>query len=84
MNMSSNDPAARAPGVAASALAEVRARIDDTDRKLLRLLDERIELALRAGRLKTVTADPEREAQVLDNVRSAAYGLRSGDFVSGL
>ena len=35
---------------AASALAEVRDRIDDTDRKLMRLLDQRIELALRTGR----------------------------------
>lgn len=77
----SHRDAARA---AADALGEVRARIDDTDRKLLRLLDERIELALRAGRLKTVVADPAREAQVLDNIRSAAYGLLGADFVTGL
>lgn len=80
----SKNPADRVSGAASVALAEVRARIDDTDRKLLRLLDERIELALRAGRLRTVTADPAREAQVLDNVRSAAYGLLSGDFVTML
>jgi len=81
--MTADDPGG-APGPAALALAEVRARIDDTDRKLLRLLDERIELALRAGRLRTVSADPAREAQALDSVRSAAYGLLSGDFVTGL
>lgn len=66
------------------ALAEVRARIDDTDRKLLRLLDQRIELALRAGRLKTAVTDAAREAQVLDKVGSAAYGLLGRDFVTAL
>ncbi len=72
------------PAAAAQALAEVRARIDDTDRKLLRLLDQRIELAVRAGRLKAVVTDPAREAQVLEKVRSAAYGLLSADFVGAL
>jgi prephenate dehydratase/chorismate mutase len=69
---------------AASLLTDVRARIDDTDRKLLRLLDQRIELSLRAGRLKQVIADPAREAQVLDRVRSAAHGLLSAEFVTAL
>lgn len=52
-------------------LAEIRARIDDTDRKLLRLLDQRIEFALRAGRLKAAVGDPVREAEVLDKVASS-------------
>jgi prephenate dehydratase len=72
------------PAAAAHALAEVRARIDDTDRRLLRLLDQRIELAVRAGRLKTAVTDAAREAQVLEKVRSAAYGLLSAEFVTGL
>jgi prephenate dehydratase/chorismate mutase len=67
-----------------SALAEVRDRIDDTDRKLMRLLDQRIELALRAGRLKAQIADPAREAQVLTKVRASAHGLVSADFVASL
>ena len=74
----------RGPGGDPVELADVRARIDDADRKLLRLLDERVELALRAGRLKTDIADPAREAQVLENVASAAHGLLSRDFVTGL
>lgn len=72
------------PAAAAAALADVRARIDDTDRKLLRLLDQRIELAVRSGRLKSVITDPAREAQVMDKVRSAAYGLLSEEFVTRL
>lgn len=70
--------------IVAHALAEIRARIDDTDRKLLRLLDQRIEFALRAGRLKAAVGDPAREAEVLDKVRSAACGLLGGDFVASL
>jgi len=70
--------------IVAQALAEVRARIDDTDRKLLRLLDQRIEFALRAGRLKAAVADPAREAEILDTVRAAACGLLGGDFVASL
>jgi prephenate dehydratase/chorismate mutase/prephenate dehydratase len=69
---------------AAHALAEIRARIDDTDRKLLRLLDQRIEFALRAGRLKASVGDPAREAEVFEKVRSAACGLLGGDFVASL
>jgi chorismate mutase / prephenate dehydratase len=68
----------------AHALAEIRVRIDDTDRKLLRLLDQRIEFALRAGRLKAGVGDPAREAEVFDKVRSAACGLLGGDFVASL
>jgi prephenate dehydratase/chorismate mutase/prephenate dehydratase len=65
-------------------LAELRALIDDTDRKLLRLLDQRIEYALQTARLKAVITDSGREDQVIANVRAAAYGLLSDDFVTGL
>ncbi|MCX6543966.1 MAG: chorismate mutase [Acidobacteria bacterium] len=46
-------------------LATLRALIDDADLKLLRLLDERMQLAVRAGRLKDVVGDPVREDAVL-------------------
>jgi prephenate dehydratase/chorismate mutase/prephenate dehydratase len=74
----------RGQGGDPAGLAEVRARIDDVDRKLLRLLDERIELALRAGRLKSSIADPAREARVLDNVGAAAHGLLTRGFVTAV
>jgi prephenate dehydratase/chorismate mutase len=68
----------------AARLAELRAQIDDTDRKLLRLLDQRIEFALRTARLKPAVTDASREEEVLSRVRAAAYGLLSGEFVTDL
>ena len=65
-------------------LAELRAQIDDTDRKLLRLLDQRIEYALQTARLKAAITDSGREDDVMTRVRAAAYGLLSEDFVSNL
>jgi prephenate dehydratase/chorismate mutase len=65
-------------------LADLRTQIDDTDRKLLRLLDQRIEYALQTARLKASIADSSREHEVLSRVRSAAYGLLSEDFVGDL
>jgi len=65
-------------------LAELRAQIDDTDRKLLRLLDQRIEYALQTARLKADITDSSREDEVRSRVRSAACGLLSEDFVGGL
>jgi prephenate dehydratase/chorismate mutase/prephenate dehydratase len=82
------DDAARPPqdpGEAGRArLAELRAQIDDTDRKLLRLLDQRIEYALQTARLKAAVTDTGREADVRSRVRAAACGLISEDFVEGL
>jgi prephenate dehydratase/chorismate mutase len=72
-------------GAAAVArLAELRAQIDDTDRRLLRLLDQRIEYALQTARLKPAVTDDGREDEVLGRVRAAAYGLLSEAFVGGL
>ena len=82
-----DDAASRPEGPvdpAQARLAELRAQIDDTDRKLLRLLDQRIEYALQTARLKAAITDTGREEQVLANVRGAAYGLLSDGFVGGL
>jgi len=65
-------------------LAELRAQIDDTDRKLLRLLDQRIEYALQTARLKPAVTDGGREEEVMSRVRAAAYGLLSEAFVGDL
>ena len=78
-------PPPQDPGEAGRArLAELRAQIDDTDRKLLRLLDQRIEYALQTARLKAEVTDAGREADVRSRVRAAACGLISEDFVEGL
>ena len=83
MNDSAQPP--QAPDEARLArLADLRAQIDDTDRKLLRLLDQRIEYALQTSRLKASITDTGREDEVRSRVRSAACGLLSDGFVEGL
>jgi len=49
-------------------LQKIRGHIDEVDREILGLLNERIELALRTAKLKGSILDEEREAQVLDQV----------------
>ena len=83
--MADASPLPAAPDDAGLArLAELRALIDDADRKLLRLLDQRIEYALQTARLKASVTDSSREEEVMSRVRSAAYGLLSEEFVAGL
>ncbi len=59
-------------------LAEYRRQIDELDRRLVALLNERARLAQAIGRLKADGEDrvyhPEREAQVLRNVLAANRG----------
>ncbi len=68
-------------------LQDIRARIDELDREILSLLDQRMELAQRSAKLKRAVRDEEREAQVLDRVGRWAEGhqhLLRRDFVRGL
>jgi prephenate dehydratase/chorismate mutase/prephenate dehydratase len=65
-------------------LNEIRRRIDDADRQLIRLLDDRMQLALRAGRLKSIVKDGAREAEVVENVRNRRFGLLDAEFVESL
>lgn len=65
-------------------LQKLRAGIDDADRKLLRLLDDRMQLAVRAGRLKSVVGDAAREEDVLRKVRAGGYGLLDASFLEAL
>ncbi len=82
-----DDPRATAPGAAmpptdatAEALAPLRERIDEIDRRIVELLNERAEIALRIGQVKQQTGrrtvrDARREAEVLERVTSASAGL---------
>ena len=58
---------------------ELRHRIDVIDNQLLRLLNVRVACALEIGRLKHTAGlpiyQPEREKQVLDQVRRSATDL---------
>jgi chorismate mutase len=68
-------------------LQEIRERIDELDREILSLLNERMELALRTGRLKEAVRDEAREARVLEQVGRYAdnhHNLLGGDFVKAL
>ena len=68
-------------------LDALRAQIDELDRTLVGLLNERARLALKAGRLKAAKGrdgvrDPEREREVLLRVAMANEGpLPQADLV---
>ena len=71
-----------------AALSRIRDRIDDVDRKLLKLLSERAGLALEVGKVKQaqqggeapVYFRPEREAQILTRLKERNRGpLSDGD-----
>jgi chorismate mutase-like protein len=63
----------------------LRKRIDEIDAELVALLSERAECALAIGRLKEAQGlpiyQPDREVQVLTNVRGANRGPLDGDAV---
>lgn len=61
-------------------LAPLRARIDEIDREIVGLLNERAEIALEIGRIKKATGrrairDAAREQQVIEQVTRASAGL---------
>lgn len=63
---------------------KVRQTIDILDGKLLRLIEERMSLALRLNRLKDKIYDPEREKTVMANFKSYSSPLMNEKFVLGL
>jgi chorismate mutase len=73
---------------AAADLASVRDRIDELDRRIVELLNERAELGRAAGRAKSVAGrravrDAEREREVLLRVAMANQGpLPQADLLS--
>ena len=70
----------------APALLALRERIDTLDRELLALLNRRAGLALEVGELKkhegTVVFRPEREAQVIDGLKSTNLGPLKADNIA--
>lgn len=71
--------AERPPGGESAELRRLRTRIDALDRRIVRLLNERADLAREVGRVKTATGrrairDPEREREVLLRVSIANDG----------
>jgi chorismate mutase/prephenate dehydratase len=69
----------RAPSVESAELRRLRGRIDALDRRIVRLLNERAQLARDVGAAKTragqrAVRDPEREREVLLRVSIANSG----------
>lgn len=61
-------------------LNALREQIDDVDRRLVELLNQRVSLAEQVGRIKHASGEaviyrPEREAQVLNRVREISAGV---------
>jgi chorismate mutase/prephenate dehydratase len=69
-------------------LPELRAAIDDVDRRILALITERAELAKAVGEAKAITAkgvlDAGREKQVLGAIRKANHGPLRDDSVESI
>lgn len=61
-------------------LENIRQRISRIDYEIVKLLNDRMELTLTTRRLKSNTEDPEREKEVLDNIRRFPNSLVSGAF----
>ncbi len=62
----------------------LRRRIDLLDSRILKLLEERMELGLRARRVKGSVRDEAREAQLLEGIRRQAQGLSRPEFAEQL
>jgi chorismate mutase/prephenate dehydratase len=74
------------PTAAPPELFTLRAQIDALDRELLALLNRRATLALEVGEIKkregSVVFRPEREAQVIDQLKAANPGPLQGESVA--
>jgi prephenate dehydratase/chorismate mutase len=65
-------------------LKEIRKSIDATDYEIVKLLNRRMEYALRLKRLKSAIAEPSREDEVLSHVLSYSHNVVEPDFVGQL
>ncbi len=65
-------------------LDEIRRRIDQIDRELLVLLQERMGLAMRTKKFKKVVADPQREEHVLARAERMSHDLVERSFARQL
>jgi prephenate dehydratase/chorismate mutase len=61
-------------------LEELRRKIESSDYGILKLLNERMEAAVRLRTLKAAISDPEREKEVLKYVRAHSRNLLSPEF----
>ncbi len=62
-------------------LVEIRKKIDFIDSKILKLLNDRMELVLMAKKFKAQIEDRQREKEVFERIRKNLTGLINGDFI---
>ncbi|MFM8756996.1 MAG: prephenate dehydratase [Limnohabitans sp.] len=76
------------PPVQSQALSELRVQIDNLDRQLLQLLNERAKVAEKVGDIKRAEGSPffrpDRVAQVIDKITSANPGPLKGEHVASI
>lgn len=65
-------------------LEEIRKRINTIDFEILKLLNRRMEFALRTKNLKSSISDSRREIEVIDYIRTHSRGLIEPDFCKNL
>jgi len=65
-------------------IQEIRKRIDLIDFEIINLLHRRMEMVLRLRRLKGSISEPEREMEVLGNVRRYSQGIMLPEFAGRL
>lgn len=62
-------------------LNDIRKKIDLLDSRILRILNDRMELALMAKKLKTTIEDKDREKEIIERIRLNSTGLINSEFV---
>lgn len=65
-------------------LNEIREEINRVDYEIIKLLNKRLEMALRAKKFKSKVVDKEREKQVIENVQKIPLKLVEKDFSTKL
>jgi len=65
-------------------LDEIRKRINTIDFEILKLLNSRMEFALRTKTLKSSVSDPKRENEVIEYIRRHSKGLIEPEFCENL
>src|SRR5512136_1634882 len=65
-------------------LKEIRNSIDAIDYEIVKLLNRRLECALRLKRLKSGVVEPAREREVFEHVRSCSHNVTEPEFTERL
>ncbi|HVN25064.1 MAG TPA: prephenate dehydratase [Syntrophorhabdales bacterium] len=65
-------------------LSEIRKAIDATDYEIVKLLNRRMEYALRLRRLKKGVVDSDREREVIEHVRRYSHNVTDPEFTERL